>query len=78
VIPPAKTGNLSTSKKAVTHTLIKKRGILNQLKPLDLRLFIVQRKLIDPAIELKPAKCKLKITKSTPTLEWPIKLLNGG
>lgn len=78
VIPPAKTGRLSTSKKAVTHTLTKNKGILNHLKDDDLRLFIVHKKLIDPAIELKPAKCNLKMTKSTLLLEWPIKLLKGG
>jgi len=77
-MPPAKTGRLRTSKKAVTHTLIKKRGILNQLNPLDFKLFIVQRKLIDPAIELNPAKCKLKIIRSTLTLECPTNLLKGG
>jgi len=69
VIPPAKTGNLNTRRKAVTQTLIKNNGILNHLN-LDLfKLFIVHKKLIEPAIELNPAKCKLKMTKSTPLLE---------
>lgn len=56
VIPPASTGSLSTSKKAVTQTLIRNKGILNHLKPDDFKLFIVQRKLMEPAIELNPAK----------------------
>jgi hypothetical protein len=78
VIPPAKTGNLSTSRKAVTHTLTKNKGILNHLKEEDFKLFIVHRKLMDPAIELNPAKCNLKITKSTLLFECPINLLKGG
>jgi hypothetical protein len=69
VIPPAKTGRLSTNKKAVTQTLTRNKGILNHLKDDDFKLFMVQRKLIEPAIELRPAKCKLKITKSTLLLE---------
>jgi hypothetical protein len=40
----------------VTHTLIKNKGMLNHLNPDVLRLFIVHKKLIDPAIELNPAK----------------------
>ena len=77
-MPPAKTGKLRTKRNAVTHTLIRKRGILNQLNPLDFKLFIVHKKLIDPAIELSPAKCRLKITKSTLLLECPKNLLKGG
>jgi hypothetical protein len=71
VIPPAKTGSLKTNKKAVTHTLTKNKGILNQVKEDVFKLFIVHRKLIDPAIELIPAKCNLKITISTLFLVWP-------
>jgi len=69
VIPPAKTGRLSTNKKAVTQTLTRNKGMLNHLKDADFKLFIVHKKLIDPAIELNPAKCSLKITKSTLLLE---------
>ncbi len=77
-MPPAKTGNLKTRRKAVTQTLIKNKGILNHLNPLDFKLFIVQRKLMDPAIELNPAKCNLKITKSILLLVCPTILLKGG
>jgi len=35
-------------------------------------------KLIPPRIELKPAKCKLKIKQSTAVFPLPTKLLNGG
>jgi hypothetical protein len=69
VIPPAKTGSLKTKRKAVTHTLTKNKGMLNHLKDGTLRLFIVQRKLTDPAIDLTPAKWRLKITISTLLLE---------
>jgi hypothetical protein len=78
VIPPAKTGSLKTSKKAVTQTLTKKSGILNQVKEGLFKLFMVHRKLIEPAIDLTPAKCRLKITKSTVFLECPKNLLKGG
>jgi hypothetical protein len=78
VIPPAKTGKLKTKRKAVTQTLIKNKGMLNHLNPLDFKLFIVQRKLIDPAIELSPAKCNLKITKSILLFVCPTTLLKGG
>jgi len=78
VIPPAKTGNLKTNKKAVTQTLIKNSGILNHLKDEFFKLFIVHRKLIDPAIDLTPAKCKLKMTMSTELEECPKKPLKGG
>jgi hypothetical protein len=56
VIPPANTGKLKTRRKAVTHTLTRKRGILYHAVEGDLRLFIVHRKLIEPAMELTPAK----------------------
>jgi len=69
VIPPAKTGSLSTRRKAVTHTLTKNKGILNHLNDAVFKLFIVHKKLIDPAIDLRPARCNLKMTKSTLLLE---------
>lgn len=77
-MPPAKTGSLKTSRKAVIQTLTKNKGIVNQFKAGVFRLFIVHKKLIDPAIELTPAKCKLKMTMSTLLLEWPKDLLKGG
>jgi len=55
-MPPARTGNLKTNKKAVTQTLIKNRGILNHLKEEFFKLFIVHKKLIEPAIDLTPAR----------------------
>jgi len=56
VIPPASTGRLKTNKNVVTQTLTKNKGILNHLNKFDFKLFMVQRKLIDPPIELNPAR----------------------
>jgi len=78
VIPPARTGNLKINKKAVTQTLIKNNGIHIQEIALDLRLLIVHKKLMEPAIDLTPAKCRLKITRSTLQFECPVILLRGG
>jgi len=52
--------------------------MLYQAKFGAFRLFIVHKKLMDPAIELTPAKCKLKITKSTVLVECPKAPLKGG
>jgi len=65
VIPPAKTGNLKTNKKTVIIRLQTKRETWSNLRPVIRILKIVVRKLIPPKIELTPAKCKLKIAKST-------------
>jgi len=62
---PAKTGRDKTKRKTVTKT--DQINKLIWLKEIDtLRKFLtVHIKLIPPKIELKPAQCKLKITKST-------------
>tara|TARA_R110002050_G_scaffold77851_2_gene166108 strand:- start:11683 stop:11922 length:240 start_codon:yes stop_codon:yes gene_type:complete len=65
VIAPAKTGNVNTNKKAVIKEAQINKGNLCILNPLTLKLKIVVIKLIEPAIEEAPAKCKLKIAKST-------------
>lgn len=77
-MPPAKTGSLKTNKKAVTQTLIRNNGIDIQERDLDFKLLMVHKKLIEPAIDLTPAKCKLKITKSTLQFECPTTPLSGG
>lgn len=77
-MPPARTGNLKTSRKAVTQTLIRNNGIDIQERDLDFKLLIVHKKLTEPAIDLTPAKCKLKITKSTLQFECPAIPLSGG
>lgn len=77
VIAPAKTGKDNTNKKTVTKTDQTKRFMCS--KEIDLlRIFLtVHIKLIPPKIELTPAKCKLKITKSTQDPGCP-KVLKGG
>jgi hypothetical protein len=52
--------------------------MLNHLKDGDFKLFIVHKKFTEPAIDLTPAKCNLKITISTVFLECPKRLLRGG
>jgi len=65
VIAPAKTGKDSKSKKAVIKIDQTINGNLCMDKP-GARIFkIVVIKVIAPKIEEAPAKCKLKIAKST-------------
>jgi len=53
----------------VINTAHTKRGIICILNPGVLIFIIVTIKFIAPKIEDKPAKCKLKIAKSTAPLE---------
>ena len=64
VKPPAKTGKDKTSIYAVTITAHKNSGICPQ-DTCNLAFTIVVIKLIDPKIELAPAKCKEKMAMST-------------
>jgi len=74
---PAKTGKDKTNKKTVTNIDQINKLILSRDK-LTLRRFLtVHIKLIAPKIDLIPAQCNLKITKSTLEPEWPI-VLKGG
>jgi hypothetical protein len=75
---PAKTGKDKTNKKAVIKTDQTKRGNWCIPKPGLRILKIVVIKLIAPRIEEIPAKCKLKIAKSTAAEEWLKILLKGG
>jgi len=65
VIAPARTGSDSNNKKAVKKTDQAKSGISSQLRAGERILAIVVRKLMEPRIELIPARCKEKIPKST-------------
>jgi hypothetical protein len=65
VIAPAKTGNDNSNKNAVIKTDQTNSGILCIFIPGLRMLKIVVIKLIAPKIEEAPAKCKLKIAKST-------------
>ena len=60
-------------------TAHKNRGIESSLKEKDDRaLIIVLKKLIDPKMDLIPARCKLKIAISTETPEWYLESDKGG
>ena len=78
VIAPAKTGNLSTSKKIVTKTDHKNKLTRSILKITVRKLNIVTIKLIEPKIELIPAKWRAKITKSILEEEDPSREERGG
>lgn len=74
----ASTGNESRSKKAVTKTAQTNKGIRPMRKPGTRMLTIVTIKFIAPRRDERPAKCKLKIAKSTAPPEWDNTLDNGG
>ena len=69
---PANTGNDNNNKIAVTKIAQTNKGNLCKLIPLALILSTVVMKLIAPNKEEIPAKCKLKIAKSTeaPECDW--------
>jgi len=70
VIAPARTGKDKSKSTAVIKTDQTKRGILSNLTQEERMLITVVIKLIAPRIEDAPARCKLKIAKSTETPEW--------
>ena len=70
VIDPANTGSDNISKNAVIKTAHTNRGNLCIDIPGALILKIVVIKFTVPKIEDTPAKCKLKIAKSTDPPEW--------
>jgi hypothetical protein len=78
VIPAAKTGKDNNNKNAVTKTDQTNKGSIRIFNPGTRMFKIVTIKLIAPKIEDKPAKCKLKIAKSTAAPEWAAILDNGG
>ena len=78
VIAPANTGNESTSKKDVSNTLqMKKRETVKGSKIISY-IDNSKIKLIDPKIDLAPAKWREKIAKSTAKPLWPMVLAKGG
>jgi hypothetical protein len=62
---PARTGKDNNNKTAVTKTVQTNKGKRLNNIPLHRILIIVTIKLIAPAIEDIPARCKLKIAVST-------------
>jgi hypothetical protein len=65
VIAPANTGSDNSNNIAVINTAQTNKGILCIVMPGALIFNIVVIKFIAPRIELIPARCKLKIAKST-------------
>jgi hypothetical protein len=78
VIPPANTGKASNNKNAVIAIAQTNNGNLCKDIPLVLMLSAVDIKLIAPNREDIPARCKLKIAKSTEPPECDCILANGG
>jgi len=78
VIPPARTGSDNTNKNEVIRTDQMNKGMRNKVMPFGLILKIVTIILIEPRIEEAPAKCMLRIAKSTDGPACPFKLLSGG
>jgi hypothetical protein len=77
-MPPASTGRDNTNKNDVIRTDQINNGIRNNVIPFGRILKIVTIILIEPKIDEAPAKCMLKIAKSTEGPACPFKLLNGG
>jgi len=69
VIPAANTGKDINNKKAVINTAQVNKGIKFIFMPGTLILNIVTMKFIAPKIDEIPAKCKLKMAKSTEASE---------
>ena len=70
MIAPANTGNDNNNKIAVIKIAHTNNGNLCKLIPFVLILRTVVIKLIAPNKDETPAKCKLKIAKSTEAPEW--------
>jgi hypothetical protein len=65
VIAPARTGKDKSNKMAVRNTDHTKSGVLSHDIPGERILIIVVIKFTAPKIEEAPAKCRLKMVKST-------------
>jgi hypothetical protein len=78
VIAPANTGNDNNNKTAVIKTAQTNKGVRCKYIPRHLILIIVDIKLIAPKMDEIPAKCKLKIAKSTELPVWAGILESGG
>lgn len=74
----ANTGKDSSNKKAVTKTAQTNKGTRPIRIPGTLIFSTVAIKLMAPSKEDRPAKCKLKIAKSTAPPEWNAMLAKGG
>jgi len=78
VIAPAKTGRERSRRMAVKNTDHTKRGVRSHVRPLARMLMIVVMKFTAPRIEEAPARCRLKIERSTEAPAWAIPAERGG
>jgi hypothetical protein len=78
VIAPANTGKDKSNSKAVRTTDQTNKGIRSKVIPIDRILITVVIKLIAPRIEEIPARCNLKIAKSTDAPLWARLAESGG
>lgn len=78
MIAPARTGNDNNSNKAVIATDQTNKGIRSNVNPGDRILITVVIKFTAPKIDEIPAKCRLKIAKSTDAPPWAILEDKGG
>lgn len=78
MIAPARTGNDRRSNRAVIATAQTNRGIRSNVIPVDRMLITVEMKFTAPRIEEIPAKCRLKIAKSTEEPLWAMLDDRGG
>lgn len=78
MIAPANTGNERRRRSAVIATAQTNNGIRSKVIPVDRILITVEIKFTAPRIDEIPAKCKLKIAKSTDEPLWAILAERGG
>lgn len=78
VIPPAKTGRDNKRRTAVIKIAQINKGILFKFIVTSLMFTMVTIKFMAPNKEDIPARCKLKIAKSTELPAWAIAELRGG
>lgn len=75
---PAKTGNDRRRSKAVIATDQTNKGIFSGVMPVDRILIAVVMKLTAPRIDEIPARCSLKMAKSTDAPLWAMFADRGG
>jgi hypothetical protein len=78
VIAPASTGNDSSNSTAVITTAQTNNGIRSNVIPCGRMLITVVIKFTAPRIEEIPARCNLKIAKSTDAPPWAMLEDKGG
>lgn len=78
VIAPAKTGRDNSRRIAVINTDQTNKGVWSHDMPRDRMLIIVVMKFTAPKIDDAPAKCNLKIDKSTEAPAWAMPADRGG